>query len=415
MPFFHFSSHQLMVENCAVSDLINIYGSPTYIYSKQAFIQHYQAFAQAFKGCEHFVCFAVKSNPNIAILQTLAQQGAGFDIVSQGELERVLVAGGDANKVVFSGVAKTENEIKRALEVGIYCFNVESFAELKRIQQIAQQLDIKAPIALRVNPDIDAKTHPYISTGLSKNKFGLPMDLAKEAYVFAQQQSHLEIKGMACHIGSQITSLQPFLDTVERLKILINDLKQRGIFLSHVDLGGGLGVSYQGEKVPSVAEYVAQLETAFNTEKLRIIIEPGRAISANAGILVAKVEYLKSQGEHHFAVVNTGMNDMLRPALYQAQMEIVEVNRTLQREVKILDVAGPICESADFLGKNRALALAEGDYIALLNAGAYGASMGSNYNSRVQALELLVDGNEAFIIKERAPINSLWQWEKLLG
>lgn len=415
MDFFNYKNNKLMAEDIFVADIAAQFGTPLYIYSKATLERHWHAFNDALGDHPHLICFAVKSNPNIALLNLLAKLGSGFDIVSQGELERVLVAGGDPNKVVFSGVAKSAQEIARALEVGIRCFNVESEAELKRISQIAQKLGKVAPISLRVNPDVDAHTHPYISTGLKNNKFGISVNRAREVYKMAQTLPNIHIAGMDCHIGSQLTELQPFLDSADRLLILLEQLKQDGIELQHLDLGGGLGVCYQSETPPHPTEYAAALLHKFKDyPTLEIILEPGRAISANAGILVTKVEYLKSNEDFNFAIVDTGMNDMIRPALYQAYMEIIEVDRTLSREAKVYDVVGPICETSDFLGKQRTLAIAQGDLLAQRSAGAYGASMASNYNSHPKAVEVLVDGKNAHLIKRRETFAELWQYENLL-
>ncbi|QLB12149.1 diaminopimelate decarboxylase [Bisgaardia hudsonensis] len=415
MDFFQYKNNQLMAENLLVSQIVKEYGTPAYIYSKATLVRHWNAFNDALGEHPHLICFAVKSNPNIAILNIMATLGSGFDIVSQGELERVLVAGGDPKKVVFSGVAKSVTEITRALEVGIRCFNVESLSELYRINDIAKKLGKKAPISLRVNPDVDAHTHPYISTGLKENKFGVTVERAREVYNIAKQLEYIEIEGLDCHIGSQLTELQPFLDATDRLVILIKQLEQDGIQLKHLDLGGGLGVTYTDEKAPLPSEYAKTIfEKLKGYENLEIILEPGRAITANAGILVTKVEYLKTNEERHFAIVDAGMNDMLRPALYQAYMNIIEVDRSLERETRIYDVVGPICETSDFLGKQRQLAIAEGDFIAQRSAGAYGASMASNYNSRPLAIEIMVDDDKSHLIKRRASFEELWRLEALV-
>ena len=406
MDFFQYKNNQLMAENLPVKQLAEQFGTPLYVYSRSTLERHWHAFNNAFGEHPHLVCFAVKSNPNIAILNIMAKLGSGFDIVSQGELERVLAAGGDAAKVVFSGVAKSRQEIARALEVNIRCFNVESEAELLRINQVAGEIGKIAPISLRVNPDVDAHTHPYISTGLKENKFGVSV---------AATLPNIKIVGMDCHIGSQLTELQPFLDAVDRLIVLMEQLKQDGIHLKHLDLGGGLGVTYTDEAPPHPTEYAKALWeklSAFN--ELEIIVEPGRAITANAGILVTKVEYLKSNESRNFAIVDAGMNDMIRPALYQAYMNILEIDRTLAREEKIYDVVGPICETSDFLGKQRKLAIAEGDYLAQRSAGAYGASMSSNYNSRPRTAEVMVDSDKAYLIRRREALNELWQLESVL-
>ena len=415
MDFFQYKNNQLMAENLPVKQLAEQFGTPLYIYSKATLERHWHAFNNAFGEHPHLVCFAVKSNPNIAILNVMAKLGSGFDIVSQGELERVLAAGGDAAKVVFSGVAKSHQEIARALEVNIRCFNVESEAELLRINQIAGEMGKIAPISLRVNPDVDAHTHPYISTGLKENKFGVSVEQAREVYKVAATLPNIKIIGMDCHIGSQLTELQPFLDAVDRLIVLMEQLKQDGIHLKHLDLGGGLGVTYTDETPPHPTEYAKALwEKLSAFSELEIIVEPGRAITANAGILVTKVEYLKSNESRNFAIVDAGMNDMIRPALYQAYMNILEIDRTLAREEKIYDVVGPICETSDFLGKQRKLAIAEGDYLAQRSAGAYGASMSSNYNSRPRTAEVMVDGDKAYLIRRREALNELWQLESLL-
>ena len=415
MDFFQYQHHQLMAENLPVKQLAEQFGTPLYIYSKATLERHWHAFDKAFGEHPHLVCYAVKSNPNIAILNVMAKLGSGFDIVSQGELERVLVAGGDPAKVVFSGVAKSEPEITRALEVGIRCFNVESEAELLRINEVAGQLGKTAPISLRVNPDVDAHTHPYISTGLKENKFGVSVEQAREVYKLAATLPNIEIVGMDCHIGSQLTELQPFLDAVDRLIVLMEQLKQDGITLKHLDLGGGLGVTYTDETPPHPTEYAKALWEKLNAfSELEIIVEPGRAITANAGILVTKVEYLKSNESRNFAIVDAGMNDMIRPALYQAYMNILEIDRTLARKEKIYDVVGPICETSDFLGKQRKLAIAQGDYLAQRSAGAYGASMSSNYNSRPRTAEVMVDGDKAYLIRRREALNELWQLESSL-
>ena len=415
MDFFQYKNNLLMAENVAVNEIAERFGTPLYIYSRATLERHWHAFDTAFGEHPHLICFAVKSNPNIAILQVMAQLGSGFDIVSQGELERVLAAGGDAAKIVFSGVAKSETEIARALEVGIRCFNVESTAELQRINLVAGKLGKIAPISLRVNPDVDAHTHPYISTGLKENKFGISVDQAREVYRQASTLAHIKVTGMDCHIGSQLTELQPFLDATDRLIVLMEQLKQDGIELKHLDLGGGLGVPYTNEAPPHPADYAkALLDKLKQYGDLEIILEPGRAITANAGILVTKVEYLKSNETRHFAIVDTGMNDMIRPALYQAYMNIIETDRTLIRESKVYDVVGPICETSDFLGKQRTLAIEQGDFIALRSAGAYGASMASNYNSRPRAAEVMVSGGEAHLIRRREAFAELWQFERLL-
>lgn len=414
MDFFQYKNEQLYVEDLPVKQLAEEFGTPLYIYSRATLERHWHAFDSALGKHPHLICYAVKANSNIGILNVMAKLGSGFDIVSQGELERVLAAGGDASKVVFSGVAKSRAEIMRALEVGIRCFNVESVAELHHINQIAGEMEKIAPISLRVNPDVDAHTHPYISTGLKENKFGVSVDEAREVYKLAATLPHVKITGMDCHIGSQLTELQPFLDATDRLIRLMEQLKEDGITLKHLDLGGGLGVTYTDETPPHPSDYAAALLNKLkNYEDLEIILEPGRAIAANAGILLAKVQYLKSNESRNFAITDTGMNDMIRPALYEAYMNIIEIDRSLEREKAIYDVVGPVCETSDFLGKQRKLAIAEGDYIAQRSAGAYGASMSSNYNSRPRTAEVLVDGNKAHLIRRRENLSELWALESI--
>ena len=414
MDFFQYKNEQLYVEDLPVKQLAEEFSTPLYIYSRATLERHWHAFDSALGDHPHLICYAVKANSNIGILNVMAKLGSGFDIVSQGELERVLEAGGEASKVVFSGVAKSRAEIMRALEVGIRCFNVESIAELHHINQIAGEMGKVAPISLRVNPDVDAHTHPYISTGLKENKFGVSVDEAREVYKLAATLPHVKITGMDCHIGSQLTELQPFLDATDRLIRLIEQLKEDGIILKHLDLGGGLGVTYTDETPPHPSDYAtALLNKLKDYEDLEIILEPGRAIAANAGILVAKVQYLKSNESRNFAITDTGMNDMIRPALYEAYMNIIEIDRTLEREKTIYDVVGPVCETSDFLGKQRELAIAEGDYIAQRSAGAYGASMSSNYNSRPRTAEVLVDGDKAHLIRRRENLSELWALESI--
>lgn len=414
MDFFQYKNEQLYVEDLPVKQLAEEFGTPLYIYSRATLERHWHAFDSALGDHPHLICYAVKANSNIGILNVMAKLGSGFDIVSQGELERVLAAGGEASKVVFSGVAKSRAEIMRALEVGIRCFNVESIAELHHINQIAGEMGKIAPISLRVNPDVDAHTHPYISTGLKENKFGVSVDEAREVYKLAATLPHVKITGMDCHIGSQLTELHPFLDATDRLIRLIEQLKEDGITLKHLDLGGGLGVTYTDETPPHPSDYAtALLNKLKDYEDLEIILEPGRAIAANAGILVAKVQYLKSNESRNFAITDTGMNDMIRPALYEAYMNIIEIDRTLGREKAIYDVVGPVCETSDFLGKQRELAIAEGDYIAQRSAGAYGASMSSNYNSRPRTAEVLVNGDKAHLIRRRESLSELWALESI--
>ncbi|WP_455647952.1 diaminopimelate decarboxylase [Lonepinella koalarum] len=414
MDFFQYQNNKLFAEALPVSQLAQQFGTPLYVYSKATLERHWYAFDKAFGDHPHLICFAVKANSNIAVLQTMARLGSGFDIVSQGELERVLKAGGDPAKVVFSGVAKTEIEIARALEVGIRCFNVESLPELYRINDVAGKMAKIAPISLRVNPDVDAHTHPYISTGLKENKFGVSVEQARDVYRQASQLAHIQIVGMDCHIGSQLTELQPFLDAADRLIVLIEQLKTDGIQLKHLDLGGGLGVPYTNEQPPHPTEYAKALLQKLHELDLEIVLEPGRAIAANAGILVTKVEYIKTNESRNFAIVDAGMNDMIRPALYQAYMNIIEADRSLAREKAVYDVVGPVCETSDFLGKQRELAIAQGDFLVQRSAGAYGATMSSNYNSRPRTAEIIVDGDQAHLIRQRESYENLWQLERLL-
>lgn len=414
MDFFTYQQDQLYAEELPLKDIAKQFGTPLYVYSKATIERHWHAFDNAFGAHPHLICYAVKANSNIAVLNIMAQLGSGFDIVSQGELERVIAAGGDTSKVVFSGVAKQEIEIARALEVGIRCFNVESVPEIYRIDRVAQQMGKKARISLRVNPDVDANTHPYISTGLKENKFGVSVQQAREFYRQASRLEHVEIVGMDCHIGSQLTEIQPFLDAVDRLLVLMHELESDGIQLRHLDLGGGLGVRYKDENAPHPSDYTkAILEKLADYPNLEIILEPGRAIVANAGVLMTKVEFLKSNEDYNFAIVDAGMNDMIRPSLYQAYMEIIPVDRSLEREEKSYNVVGPICETGDFLGKSRQLAIAEGDFLAQRSAGAYGATMSSNYNSRSLTPEVLVDGDKAYLIRKRQEFSDLWSNEQL--
>ncbi|MEN8390183.1 diaminopimelate decarboxylase [Acinetobacter indicus] len=404
----------LHAEQCSLQQLAQQFGTPLYVYSKATFEKHYLDMDRAFGFIDHQICFAVKSNSNIAVLNVLAKLGAGFDIVTGGELARVLKAGGDASKIVFSGLGKTEADIKKALEVGITCFNVESYAELDRIQKVAAELKVKAPISLRVNPDVDAKTHPYISTGLKENKFGIPSDSVFDTYQYAASLPNLDIVGIDCHIGSQLTETQPFVDALDRVMLMIEQLKQMGITLKHIDIGGGLGVTYKDETPPSVEEYANALRPALEKLGLKVYMEPGRSISANAGVLLTKVDLLKPTNHRNFAIIDAAMNDLIRPALYEAWMDIQPVTPRTDVETQQWDVVGAICETGDFLGKERDLAIQENDVLAVLGAGAYGFVMSSNYNSRGRAAEVMVDGDQAHLIRERETIESLWERERLL-
>jgi len=404
----------LHAEQCSLQALAEQYGTPLYVYSKGAFEKHYLDMDRAFGFIDHQICFAVKSNSNIAVLNVLAKLGAGFDIVTGGELARVLKAGGDASKIVFSGLGKTEADIQKALEVGIACFNVESYAELDRIQKVAATLNVKAPISLRVNPDVDAKTHPYISTGLKENKFGIPSDSVYETYQYAASLPNLDVVGIDCHIGSQLTETQPFVDALDRVIVMISELKKLGIDLKHIDIGGGLGVTYKDETPPCVAEYANAMKPALEKLGLKVYMEPGRSISANAGTLLTKVDLLKPTNHRNFAIIDAAMNDLIRPALYEAWMDIQEVTPNANAERKEWDVVGAICETGDFLGKERELAIEQNDVLAVLGAGAYGFVMSSNYNSRGRAAEVMVSGDQSYLIRERETIESLWERERLL-
>ncbi len=413
MDHFNYRDGQLWAESVPVAELARRHGTPCYLYSRATIERHYRAFTEAVGEHPHLICYAVKANSNLAILNLLARLGSGFDIVSGGELARVLKAGGDPARVVFSGVGKTSAEIRAALEAGIYCFNVESEPELERINAVAGQMGLRAPISIRVNPDVDAGTHPYISTGLKENKFGIPMAEAERVYQHAASLPHLVVKGVDCHIGSQLTTLPPFIDALDRLLALVDRLATLGITLTHLDVGGGLGVSYDDEKPPLPAEYAAALRAKIGDRPQTLILEPGRAIMANAGILVTEVEFLKHGDDKHFAIVDAAMNDLLRPSLYGAWQQIVPVTPR-PGEARHYDVVGPVCETGDFLGKERALTLEPGDLLAVRSAGAYGFTMASNYNSRPRAAEVLVDGDQAHLVRARETVEQLWQGECLL-
>jgi diaminopimelate decarboxylase len=404
----------LHAEQCSLDQLAMQYGTPLYVYSKATFEKHYLDMDKAFSFIDHQICFVVKSNSNLAVLNVLAKLGCGFDIVTGGELARVLAAGGDPSKIVFSGLGKQEEDIQKALEVGIACFNVESHAELDRIQNVAARLGQKAPISLRVNPDVDAKTHPYISTGLKENKFGIPSDVVFETYQYAASLPNLDVVGIDCHIGSQLTETQPFVDALDRIMMMIEQLKTLGIHLQHIDIGGGLGVTYKDETPPSVVEYAESMRPALEKLGLKVYMEPGRSISANAGVLLTKVDLLKPTQHRNFAIIDAAMNDLIRPSLYEAWMDIQPVKSRTDVENKTWDIVGAICETGDFLGKARELALKENDHLAVLGAGAYGFVMSSNYNSRGRAAEVMVDGEQSHVIRKRESIESLWENERLL-
>jgi diaminopimelate decarboxylase len=411
MDYFEDRNGILYGEDVALSHIAKTYGTPTYVYSRATLERHWHAFNDAVSAHKHLICYAVKANSNIGVLSVLAQLGSGFDIVSGGELSRVLAAGGDPKKVVFSGVGKTEAEIHFALETGIKCFNVESIPELERIQSVALSMDVKAPISLRINPDVDAKTHPYISTGLKANKFGIAHEDALTTYLKANTMSHLEIKGMDCHIGSQLTELSPFVDALQRLLELIDVLSEHDIHIDHLDVGGGLGVRYNDENPPHPKAYAAAMsEKMQGREHLTLILEPGRAIAANAGILLTKVEFLKQGQEKNFAIVDAAMNDLIRPALYSAWQKIEEVEKRPGTKVHY-DVVGPVCETGDFLGKDRELCIEPGDLLAVRSAGAYGFVMASNYNSRCRPAEIMVDGKNIHVVRKREQLSDLWKDE----
>lgn len=412
--FVRAADGQLLAEQLPVAELAERFGTPCYIYSRATLERHFQAFATALAGLSHLVCYAVKANSNLAVLNVLARQGAGFDIVSGGELARVIKAGGDPAKVVFSGVAKSVAEIEQALAAGILCFNVESQPELERIAAVAARLGKQAAISLRVNPDVDAATHPYISTGLKENKFGVPLDDALNLYRWAASQPALKVVGVDCHIGSQITKLSPFIDAAKRVLALVDQLTAEGIVLHHIDLGGGLGVRYRDEQPVAPADYVAALRTLMAGRPQTLMIEPGRAIAANAGIFVTKVEFIKTNGDKQFAIVDGAMNDLIRPSLYGAWMAIESVLPG-SAPLASYDVVGPVCETGDFLGKERELAIRPGDLLAVRSAGAYGFTMSSNYNSRPRVAELMVDGDRVQLVRARESIESLWAGEQLLA
>jgi len=413
MEAFSYRDGQLFAEGVALPALAQRFGTPTYVYSRAHIEAQYRAYADALDGMPHLVCFAVKANSNLGVLNVLARLGAGFDIVSRGELERVLAAGGQPDRIVFSGVGKTRDDMRRALEVGVHCFNVESTDELERLQQVAAELGKKAPVSLRVNPDVDAGTHPYISTGLKENKFGIDIDNAEAVYVRAAELPNLDVVGVDCHIGSQLTSLPPFLDALDRLLALTDRLAARGIQIRHLDLGGGLGVRYRDEQPPLAGDYIQAVRQRIEDRGLALVFEPGRSIVANAGVLLTRVEYLKHTAHKDFAIVDAAMNDLIRPALYQAWMNVVAV-QPHEGDTRRYDIVGPICETGDFLAKDRELALVEGDLLAVCSAGAYGFVMSSNYNTRGRAAEVLVDGDQAFEVRRRESVQELYAGESLL-
>jgi diaminopimelate decarboxylase len=418
MDYFNYRNDELFAEDIAVQDIVYQYGSPCYIYSRATLERHWSAFDDAFGKHPHLICYAVKANSNIAILNVLARLGSGFDIVSLGELKRVLAAGGKPEKIVFSGVGKREDEILAALKAGIRCFNIEVSGELDRINSLAGQLGVIAPVSFRVNPDVDAKTHPYISTGLKENKFGIDIQQALTEYRRAATMSNINVVGIDCHIGSQLTETRPFLDALDRVLDLVAILKSEGIHLHHLDLGGGLGIRYKDEQPPEPKEYIQAVLARLGNNDFEILMEPGRAIVGNAGILVTQVEYLKPTANKNFAIVDAAMNDLVRPSLYSAWQEIISVKRNSAMQgdqtEEVWDIVGPVCETGDFLGKDRSLQIAQGDLLAIRSSGAYGFSMSSNYNSRPRVAELMVDGNRLHLIREKETIEQLWAGEHLL-
>lgn len=413
MEAFNYRDGELFAEGVALSALAQRFGTPTYVHSRAHIEGQYRAYADALAGMPHLVCFAVKANSNIGVLNVLARLGAGFDIVSSGELERVLAAGGEPSRIVFSGVGKSRDDMRRALEVGVHCFNVESSVELERLQKVAAELGVKAPVSLRVNPDVDAGTHPYISTGLKENKFGIDIEQAEAVYARAAELPNLEVIGVDCHIGSQLTNLEPFLDALDRLLLLVDKLAARGITIKHLDLGGGLGVQYRDEQPPLAGDYITAVRKRLQGRDLGLVFEPGRFIVANAGVLLTQVEYLKHTEHKDFAIVDAAMNDLIRPALYQAWMDVSPV-QPREGESRNYDLVGPICETGDFLAKDRQLVLAEGDLLAVRSAGAYGFVMSSNYNTRGRAAEVLVDGEQAYEVRRRETVQELYAGESLL-
>jgi diaminopimelate decarboxylase len=414
MDHFTYRDNQLFVENVAIDAIVKQHGSPCYIYSRATLERHWNAFNNAFGSHAHLICYAVKANSNLGVLNVLARLGSGFDIVSIGELERVLQAGGDAKKVVFSGVGKREDEIRAALKIGIRCFNIEVLGELERINQVAGELGVRAPVSFRVNPDVDAQTHPYISTGLKENKFGIAIEDALEAYQAAAALPNIDVVGVDCHIGSQLTQTRPFLDALDKVLLLIDKLHEHGITLKHLDLGGGLGICYRDEQPPEPADYIRAILARLGDTPLEIMLEPGRAIVGNAGILVTRVEYLKPTEHKNFAIVDAAMNDLVRPALYGAWQDIIPVKNDSTAPELVWDIVGPVCETGDFLGKERTLKLSQNDLLAVRSSGAYGFTMSSNYNSRPRVVEIMVDHDQIHIVRERETLAQLWQGESVL-
>jgi len=414
MSVFTYQNGVLHAENVSLAALAEQYGTPLYVYSRSAFEQAYTAYTDALGDWPHLVCYAIKTNSNLGVLNALARLGAGFDIVSIGELERVIAAGGDPKRVVFSGVGKQAHEMRRALEVGVYCFNVESEAELERLSAVATEMGVDAPVSLRVNPDVDAQTHPYISTGLKDNKFGIDINDAVRVYEKAASLPGLNVQGVDCHIGSQLTEISPFLDALDRVLALVDELAARSITIEHLDLGGGLGVQYRDEQPATPAEYIAAVKERLGDRTFKLIFEPGRSIAANAGVFLTQVEFLKLNEHKNFAIIDGAMNDLIRPALYSAWQAIVPVAEESQEPARTYDLVGPVCETGDFLGKDRELKIAQGDLLAVMSAGAYGFVMASNYNSRGRPAEIMVDGDQAFVVRERETVQSLFAGESRL-
>lgn len=413
MNAFNFKDNTLHAEHVALNQIAENFGTPCYVYSKSALTQAFERFDAGFKGTNHLVCFAVKSNPSLAILNLFAKLGAGFDIVSGGELARVIAAGGDPSKVVFSGVGKTADEMRAALEAGIFCFNVESASELVRLNDIAGFMGKVAPVSLRVNPNVDAKTHPYISTGLKNNKFGVAYEDALDIYLQAAAMPNIAIHGVDCHIGSQITELSPFLDAFDRVLALVDALEKNKIHIQHIDLGGGIGICYSDEMPPDFTEYAKAMLAKLGKRDIKLVFEPGRALVGNAGVLLTKVEYLKHTETKNFAIVDAAMNDLMRPALYDAY-HAIEAVKPRVATTHNYEIVGPVCESGDFLGHDRDLALAEGDLLAIMSAGAYGMSMSSNYNTRPRAAEVMVDGDKSIVIRQREKVQDLFALEAII-
>ncbi len=413
MTLFQMKNGELHAEDVALSKIAADYGTPCYVYSHAALTQAFQRFDAGFAGHDHLVCYAVKANPNLAILNLFARLGAGFDIVSGGELARVLAAGGDPAKVVFSGVGKTAAEMQAALEAGIFCFNVESEAELERLSRVATDMGRRAPVSLRVNPNVDAKTHPYISTGLKNNKFGVAYEQALALYRRATSLPGLDVHGIDCHIGSQLTELSPFLDALDRVLALVDQLEADGIKLRHLDIGGGIGIRYTDETPPDFADYAEAMLQKLAGRTFKLVMEPGRALVGNAGVLLTTVEYLKPGEAKNFAIVDAAMNDLMRPALYDAHHEIRAVRPRAGAQT-CYEIVGPVCESGDFLGHDRNLALQPGDTLAVLSAGAYGMSMSSNYNTRPRAAEVMVDGCQMHLVRERESLSQLFSLEHIV-